>query len=75
MRDPDRIDPILKLLGDIWHRHPDLRLCQMISNAADMCHPQPRCPECRGSDLYYMEDEQIQEGLQKHAGGEYVCSM
>ena len=66
MRNPKRIDPILKLLGEIWHEYPDLRLCQIISNAADLYQPQARCPECCGSDLYHMEDDQIQVGLQKH---------
>ena len=70
MRNPNRIDPILKLLKDIWHKYPNLRLCQIISNAADLWGSGPRCPECLGNDLYYMEDDQIQGGLRKHLGGE-----
>ena len=65
MRNPNRIDPILKQLGDIWHKHPDLRLCQILSNATDLYNPLPRCQECLGTDLYYIEDEQIQEGLRR----------
>ena len=66
MRNPNRIDPILKLQGEIWHKYPDLRLCQIISNAADLYKLQPRCRKFFGSDLYYMEDDQIQAGLYKH---------
>lgn len=32
MRDPARIDEMLKDLGVIWHAYPDLRLGQLIRN-------------------------------------------
>ena len=32
MRDPKRIDRILKLIRKIWKCHPDLRLAQLIGN-------------------------------------------
>ena len=35
MRDPDRIDIILKELGDIWKKYPDLRFCQMMHVIVD----------------------------------------
>ena len=34
MRDPDRIKPILRQVYRIWRRHPDLRLLQLLLNAA-----------------------------------------
>ena len=51
MRNPERIDEILKLISEIWHKNPDLRLCQLIGN-------------CFGSgDLYYQEDDELQDKL------------
>jgi len=32
MRDPTRIDKVLKDLGGIWKQYPDLRLGQLIIN-------------------------------------------
>jgi hypothetical protein len=31
-RDPARIDAIVDLLREAWKKHPDWRLCQLISN-------------------------------------------
>jgi len=44
MRNPERIDIILKEIGDIWHKYPDLRLGQLIGNVLE------------GVNLYYVED-------------------
>jgi len=52
MRDPERIDEILELISDIWHKNPDLRLCQLLSNAAI----RSSWPE---KDLYYLEDDEL----------------
>lgn len=47
MRNPKRIDEILKRLGDSWKKHPDLRLGQLIYNALfDTLIP-----------FYYVEDD------------------
>lgn len=35
MRDPTRIDIILTRLSNLWHKYPDLRLGQLISNVLD----------------------------------------
>ena len=64
MRDPDRIDEpkvrtnrqesideILKLISEIWHKNPDLRLCQLLGNCV------------RINDYYYIEDDVLQEEL------------
>jgi uncharacterized protein YihD (DUF1040 family) len=45
MRDPQRIDEILKRLGDIWKENPDLRLGQLISNVIHDTN-----------NLFYIED-------------------
>lgn len=59
MRDPDRIDKILKLISEIWHKNPDLRLCQLIGNCFSDCVPRP-------VDLYYIEDDELQDELESH---------
>ena len=49
MRNPERIDEILKLISEVWHNNPDLRLCQLIGNCViDTAW--------HGKDLYYLED-------------------
>jgi uncharacterized protein YihD (DUF1040 family) len=32
MRDPKRIEKLLKLIDEEWQRHPDLRFCQLLIN-------------------------------------------
>lgn len=32
MRDPDRIEPFLDALGELWKRHPDMRFGQLFMN-------------------------------------------
>lgn len=53
MRDIDRIDSILDRLKTLWKRNPDLRLGQLILNVL------------RDPTLYYIEDEQLIEVLEK----------
>ena len=45
MRNPERIDRILKLISVAWHESPDLRLGQLLYNFADF----------RG-DIFHIED-------------------
>ena len=54
MRDPKRIDQILSLIGEIWHKNPDLRLTQLIMNALQM-----------NQDPYYIEDYILLEKLKE----------
>ena len=49
----ESIDEILKLISEIWHKNPDLRLCQLIGN----------CFIWRETDLYYVEDNILQDKL------------
>lgn len=44
MRNPERIDKILEIIGKIWKQKPDLRLCQIICNAIN-------------DGLFYIEDD------------------
>lgn len=55
-RDPDRIDAILAELATYWKAHPDMRLGQIILNAADFGGPRPP---------YFTEDEQMLAGLRR----------
>lgn len=57
MRDPKRIEPTLRALAMYWHAHPDLRLGQIVSNAAtlstEFLTPQP----------FYIEDDMLVAGI------------
>ena len=56
MRDPGRIYRIASILTEIWRRKPDLRLCQLLSNAASEAGwEQP--------DTFHLEDDKLEEGL------------
>ncbi len=57
MRDPKRIDRIVEKIRRAWKNSPDLRLSQLIVNAA-----------CFGSndridDIFYIEDDVSEHGL------------
>lgn len=54
MRDPNRIDDILKRLEKVWKKYPDLRISQLIVNVYS-------------SDLnYYIEDEDFIENIEEY---------
>jgi uncharacterized protein YihD (DUF1040 family) len=57
MRNPDRIDGILKVLADYWKKYPDLRLGQIIYNIS--------CREFNYKDSYYIEDDMLLDWLCK----------
>lgn len=50
MRDPARIPKILERLRKVWEAHPDLRLGQLVVNAATS---RPHC------DPFYIEDDSL----------------
>lgn len=58
MRDPARIDPLLDLIRDIWRRHPDYRLTQLLINAVGPSDP------C--SELYQVEDTKLMRKLEAY---------
>ncbi len=59
MRDPARIDRILNMLKRYWKTYPDLRLGQIVENAAHVGH----APGGGGPDTFYVEDDVIERGL------------
>jgi uncharacterized protein YihD (DUF1040 family) len=54
-RDPARINVVLAKLREVWERNPDLRLAQLVVNAAAARQP---CP-----DIFNLEDEVLLHGL------------
>lgn len=56
MRDPKRIDRILRKVAKAWKAQPDTRLCQLLSNEA-------RSVGWPDNDLFYVEDEVIESAL------------
>jgi uncharacterized protein YihD (DUF1040 family) len=64
MRDPKRIPHMLQLLGAAWMANPDLRLTQIISNAARLGGWNPAV------DLYHCEDGRTTAGLTKICAGD-----
>jgi len=52
MRDPKRIDRMLKLVEKVWKKSPDLRLTQLIMNTLAINY-----------DPYYIEDDILEEKL------------
>ena len=49
MKDPKRIDHVLKTIREVWKQNPDQRLCQLLGNVFPACHP----------DIYYLEDDEL----------------
>tara|TARA_R110002074_G_scaffold402324_1_gene606973 strand:- start:22947 stop:23138 length:192 start_codon:yes stop_codon:yes gene_type:complete len=56
MRDPDRIDPIIDKLRELWKKYPDLRLGQLVKNAI-------RFSPDNESDVFMTEDDVTLKGL------------
>ena len=59
MRDPARIDTILEQLREVWMLNPDLRLGQLIYNAARMRDPNL-------ADVFNIEDGALSKGLRRY---------
>ena len=55
MRNPNRIPEMIELISKVWERYPDLRLGQLIINAA---LPRDPCPQ-----VFYIEDDVMKERL------------
>jgi len=62
LRDPKRIDRILKILGKAWKENTDLRLCQLLSIVAISGCGWPN------NDLYHLEDKDLEKGIVKAFG-------
>ena len=52
MRDPKRIDDIMKRLKKLWKVFPDLRLGQLLGNCLNY------------QQLYYLEDEDVMKAVE-----------
>lgn len=52
MRDPKRINRMLKKIKKLWKTYPDMRLTQLIMNALAM-----------NEDPYYIEDELLERKI------------
>lgn len=59
MRDPARIDRVLKLVTQLWHKNPNLRLMQLLTNATGT---EP--------SIYYIEDDVLESLLLEDYLGE-----
>lgn len=51
MRNPARIDIVLKALGMLWKKVPDWRFGQLICNLQRI----------KGNDLFYIEDDDFMD--------------
>ena len=54
MKNPERIDRILKLIKYAWKNNPDFRLGQLIKNCFH-----------HTEDLYYIEDKELERKLRQ----------
>lgn len=66
-RYPNRIDPLLQALGELWRRYPDLRFGQMVVCAADVGGAD--LPQCLSSvpewnRLFVIEDDALLRGIE-----------
>lgn len=60
MRDPKRISPILDRIARVWESHPDMRLGQIITGATSYRGSAPQ-----GKDIFYIEDEELIELIER----------
>ena len=59
MRDPNRIPVVLDAIIELWSRHPDMRLMQLLLNPF---------PGLRPQDLYNLEENDLISGLDRIYG-------
>ena len=65
MRDPERIDRILKRVEKIWKANPDLRLMQLLINCLDE------------ENFYFTEDTVLEQELKMgydETGGKWLAN-
>ena len=69
MRNPERIEEMLSTLRTLWKNKPDLRLAQIIVNAA---RPAVACPQ-----IFYVEDDVLLQGMREiyPSAGETIISQ
>ena len=62
MRDPKRIDNILKLIGVLWNKYPDMRFMQLLASMGFLQYND----DMTVKDPFYIEDEIILKLLEAH---------
>jgi len=64
MRNPDRINEVLGLIGDIWCHHSDLRFFQLMSMIQSYVNGTNGQPQ--DADVFYMDDDVLLKALRKY---------
>jgi uncharacterized protein YihD (DUF1040 family) len=59
MRDATRIPRVLDAIREVWEREPEMRLAQLLVNAAKAGSYE----DVSQSKMFYIEDDQLLEGL------------
>lgn len=59
MTNPQDIEETLSIIRKAWGANPELRLCQLLSNASLMFG-------WKSNDLFYIEDEELRSSLKKY---------
>lgn len=54
---PNEIETTLHILRNAWYHFPEMRLCQLLNNAAGVIGWRG------GDDIYYLPDDQLIDGL------------
>jgi len=60
MTTPQEIDETLIIIRNVWNNSPELRLCQLLSNAASVA-------KWKDNDLYYLRDPELRIALKNYA--------
>jgi hypothetical protein len=64
MRDPNRIPHVLRLIGELWTKYPQLRLGQLLVNVDKRFETNP----------FYIEDDEVEAALRKVADKGFFSS-
>jgi len=69
MRNPDRINEVLGLIGDIWNcgQHSDLRFFQLVGVFQSYVNGTNRQPH--DADVFYVDDDVLLKALRKYKEG------
>lgn len=62
MRDPNRIDKFCRDLAQVWHKFPDWRFGQLMSNMLGDYVAQT------GNDIFFPEESELMAFFRRYAG-------
>lgn len=62
MATPQEINKVLGIIRNVWLMYPQLRLCQLLSNASAVSNWKG------GDDLFHLSDAELINGLHTFAG-------